>query len=103
MVNASEKRFSTESIRLLKEFSGSHPSRLNDSETLPKIEALTQFYENDAVVLRAEFEVFRHHQEIRNCESISEILQLLYQRSLNIAYPNVTVLYKLCLTLPVIT
>ena len=66
---------------------------------------LTQFYENDvgAVALRAEFEVFRHHQEIRNCEAISEILQLLYRRSLHITYPNVTVLYKLCLTLPVTT
>ena len=69
MVNALEKRFSTESIRLLKGFSGLHPSRLNDSKTLPKIEALAQFYENDvdAVALRAEFEVFQHHQEIRNC------------------------------------
>ena len=60
MVNALEKRFSTESIRFLKGFSGLHTSRLNDSEILPKIEALAQFYENDvdAVALRAEFEVF---------------------------------------------
>ena len=38
MVNALEKRFSIESIRLLKGFSGLCPSRLNDSETLSKIE-----------------------------------------------------------------
>ena len=101
-----EKRFSTESIRFLKGFSGLHTSRLNDSETLPKIEALAQFYDNDvdAVALRAEFEVFRvSTSRYKNCESISEILQLLYQWSLHIAYPNVTALYKLCLTLPVTT
>lgn len=60
MINTLEKRFSTESIRLLKGISGLHPSRLNESETLPKIEALAQFNENDvdAVALRGEFEMF---------------------------------------------
>uniref|UniRef100_A0A1X7V7L6 HAT C-terminal dimerisation domain-containing protein n=1 Tax=Amphimedon queenslandica TaxID=400682 RepID=A0A1X7V7L6_AMPQE len=105
MINSLQRRFNTETITLLKGFSSLHPSPLNESEGLCKMEDLLHFYENDvaAVALRAEFDVFRHHQEIRNYTSISEILQLLYQRSLNVTYPNVMILYKLCMTLPVIT
>lgn len=70
---------------------------------MSKIEALAQFYEGDVNqdALKAEFEVFRHHQEITDCESVSEVLQLLNRKSLHEAYPNVTLLYRICLTLPV--
>ena len=57
----------------------------------------------DPVSLMAEFELFRWHTEFRGCKSILEILKLLNQKQLTFAYPNVTCLYKLCLTLPVTT
>ena len=50
-----------------------------------------------------EFELFRRHNEFRQCKSILDVLKLLNQRQLTFAYPNVTCLYKLCLTLPVTT
>ena len=105
MINALKRRFNSESVMLLRGFSGLHPSRLNEIETMSKIEALAQFYERDVNqdALKAEFEVFRHHQEITDCESVSEVLQLLNRKSLHEAYPNVTLLYRICLTLPVTT
>ena len=104
MINAL-KRFNSESVMLLRGFSGLHPCRLNEIETMSKIKALAQFYEGDVNqdALKAEFEVFRHHQKITDCESVSEVLQLLNRKSLHEAYPNVTLLYRICLTLPVTT
>ena len=105
MINALKRRFNSESVMLIRGFSGLHPSRLNEIETMSKIEALAQFYERDVNqdALKAEFEVFRHHQEITDCESVSEVLQLLNRKSLHEAYPNVTLLYRICLTLPITT
>ena len=105
MINALKRGFNSESVMLLRGFSGLHPSRLNEIETMSKIKALAQFYEGDVNqdALKAEFEVFRNHQEITDCESVSEVLQLLNRKSLHEAYPNVTLLYRICLTLPVTT
>ena len=102
MINALKRRFNSESVMLLRGFSGLHPSRLNEIETMSKIEALAEGDVNQDA-LKAEFEVFRHHQKITDCESVSEVLQLLNRKSLHEAYPNVTLLYRICLTLPVTT
>lgn len=74
MINALKRRFNSESVKLLKGFSALHPSRLNAIDTVSKLEALVQFYKDDVSpdALKAEFEVFRHHREIRDCESVRE-------------------------------
>lgn len=82
MVNALERRFNNDSIRLLKTFSVLHPTKLSVDNHTVKLETLAQFYEGDVnqEALKAEFEVLRNHQEIKECESVGEILQLLYQK-----------------------
>ena len=57
----------------------------------------------DLELLVVEFQLLRRHVQFRACSSIMEVLKLLKERQLANAYPNVTQLYKLCLTLPVIT
>ena len=37
------------------------------------------------------------------CKSVEQVLKLMYQKNLMLAYPNLTIVYGLCLTLPVTT
>ena len=104
MTSALENHFDKATCSVLKSFSALHPQKLlNDNSS--SIAQLGEFYKGDldSASLMAEFELFRRHSEFRACKSILEVLQVLNQRQLTHAYPNVTCLYKLCLTLPVTT
>lgn len=104
MTSALENRFNKAACSVLKSFSALHPHNLSDDHS-SSIARLGEFYKGDldSVSLMAEFELFRRHSEFRRCKSILEILKVLTQRKLTHAYPNVTCMYKLCLTLPVTT
>ena len=104
MISALENHFNKATCSILKAFSALHLLKLSDDNS-SSIAQLGEFYKGDvdSVSLMAEFELFRRHNEFRQCKSILDVLKLLNQRQLTFAYPNVTCLYKLCLTLPVTT
>ena len=37
----------------------------------------------------------------QSCKSVEQVLKLMYQNNLMLAYPNLTIVYRLCLTLSV--
>ena len=96
--------FSGAACELLQRFTALHPSKLADGD-VSGISRLGKFYMSDldSISLNAEFELFRHHSEIHAYKSIPEVLRLLHHKQLASAYPNVTCLYRICLTLPVTT
>ena len=104
MLNGLKNRFSRASCEILRSFAALHPSKLSADNTTG-IRVLGDFYKNDLdqVSLLAEYQVFRRHAEFHTCTSISNVLQLLCQKNLLTAYPNVACMYRLCLTLPVTT
>ena len=104
MTNTLKNRFSGATCELLKAFALLHPSRLTSSNA-SGISKLGDFYKGDldSVFLCVEYELFRRHSEFHECKSISEVLKLLHHKQLASAYPNVTCLYRICLTLPVTT
>ena len=104
MLNGLKTRFSHASCEILRAFAALHPSKLS-ADNNSGMMTLGDFYKNDLdqASLLAEYQVFRRHAEFHTCASISEVLQLLCQKNLLTAYPNVACLYRLCLTLPVTT
>ena len=64
---------------------------------------ITEYCEGDigSVAFEREYMLFSRHIEFHSCESSEDVLQMLYQKSLDHAYPNVTKVYRLYLTLPV--
>ena len=104
MISALEDRFSGATCRVLKGFSALHPSRLSNDNS-SRIAELAEFYKDDldTVSLMTEYQLFRRHVEFKECSSIVDVLKILHQKQLSLAYPNVTCLYKLCLTVPVTT
>ena len=102
MLNGLKDRFSHASCEILRAFAALHPSKLSADNT-SRIKILGEFYKNDIdqVSLLAEYQVFRRHAEFHTCASISGVLQLLCQKNLLTAYPNIACLYRLCLALPV--
>ena len=57
----------------------------------------------DTAALMAEFQLFKRHSEFQRCSSVLDVLKLLHHKQLTFAYPNLSCLYRLCLTLPVTT
>lgn len=103
MISGIDERFDSQVCSLLKHFSVLHPKRLFDIDWMSKLSSLSQFYADDVdgTLVKTEFEVFRGHKEVQNCESIQQVLPCLYSKGLDCTYPNVVQLYKICLTLPV--
>ena len=101
MLNALQRRFSSSTNNVLQAFSVLHPSKLgNPANDLSGIKEYCDV-DIDVTAFEREYRLFSGHAEFQSCKSVDHILQMLYQKGLNYAYPNITTVYCIYLTLPV--
>ena len=101
MMGSLERRFSSHTNQILQCFGVLNPKNFVDRQHQYNIEFLIDYF--DPIALRREFDILKRNESIQSCKYVEQVLKLMYQKNLMLAYPNLTIVCRLCLTLPVTT